>query len=161
MLPTATMIGTDISISLGAVARQMGAAQDRWWIIGSAAVALHGADPGPVAGIDVLLSVADAHRILPTIGIAPVAGVADARFRSRVFGVWDGTASPVEFMAGLECRTGDTWLPVRPATRSAVAVGGGIVHVPDRGELGSILVAFGRPKDLARTARLMPDRMVE
>jgi len=49
--------------------------------------------------VDVLLSAADARRILPAIGIALRQGSSHASFRSSIFGRWTKTALPVEFMA--------------------------------------------------------------
>jgi len=65
-----------LSASLKAVGTIMDAACDPWWIIASGAVALHGADTGQVADVDVLLSVTDATRILPAIDIEPQLGFA-------------------------------------------------------------------------------------
>jgi hypothetical protein len=104
--------------------------------------------------VDVLLSVADARRILPTIGIEPRPGSLHTAFRSSVFGTWTGTGLPVEFMAGFQRRSGEAWLPVRPATRQAVEVQGAVVFVPERIELQAMLTAFGRPKDIERARGL-------
>ncbi len=130
-------------------------ARDPWWIIASAAVALHGADPGHVADVDVLLSVTDAQRILPPIGIQLREGSAHAAFRSTIFGTWTGTTPlPVEFMADFHHQSGKTWLPVLPATRQRVEVAGVVVFVPEKADLQGILTAFGRPKDLQRVQSL-------
>ncbi|WP_375428054.1 hypothetical protein [uncultured Sphingomonas sp.] len=143
-----------LSTSLNAIGNIMVQTHDPWWIIASAAVALHGANPGHVADIDVLLSVADARRILPTIGIEPRQGSAHAAFRSSIFGTWTGTALPVEFMADFHRRSGEAWLPVQPAARQSVEVEGVVVFVPDRAELQAMLAAFGRPKDMERAQSL-------
>jgi hypothetical protein len=127
---------------------------DPWWIIASAAVALHGADPGHVADVDVLLSVADARRILPTIGIDLRPGSSNAAFRSSIFGTWTGTVLPVEFMADFHRRSGGAWLPMLPATRQPVEVNNVVVFVPERTELQTMLAAFGRPKDMERARSL-------
>jgi hypothetical protein len=140
--------------ALQAVAKAMAPARDPWWIIASAAVALHGADAGAVADVDVLLSRADAMRILPTIGVAPAAGSESAGFRSGIFGTWRGTALPVEFMADFTYRYRSDWITVAPTTRQVIDVSGTTVFVPERGELHRLLLAFGRPKDLARSASL-------
>lgn len=130
-------------------------ARDPWWVIASAAVALHGVDPGHVADVDVLLSVADARRILPTIGIQLRKGVAHPAFRSSIFGTWTGaTPLPVEFMADFHRRSGEAWLPVQPATRQRIEVDGVVVFLPERTELQAMLTAFGRPKDLERARSL-------
>ena len=102
-----------LSASLKAIGDVMAEAHDPWWIIASAAVALHRADPGNVSDVDVLLSVADARHILPTIGIELQPGSAHDAFRSSIFGTWTGTALPVEFMADFRRRSGEEWLPVQ------------------------------------------------
>lgn len=153
-------ISPSLTESLVAIAAIMSPADDPWWIIASAAVALHGADPGRVSDIDVLLSIADATRLLPAIGIALAGGTPHPTFRSGIFGTWTGTALPVEFMAGFHRWSGAIWLPVQPTTRQSVAVDGVTVFVPARAELLDMLIAFGRPKDLERARRLaaLPER---
>ena len=144
-----------LSASLNAVGDIMAEARDPWWIIASAAVALHGANSGHVADVDVLLSVVDARRILPPIGIELRQGSAHAAFRSSIFGIWTGTALPVEFMADFHRRSGEAWLPVQPATRQRIEVDGGvIVFAPEKPELQAMLAAFGRPKDKERARHL-------
>ena len=143
-----------LSASLSAIGSVMAEAHDPWWIIASAAVALHGADPGHVSDVDVLLSVADARRILPAIGIEPRPKSAHAAFRSSIFGTWTGTTLPVEFMADFHRRSGEEWLPVQLATRLSVEVEGVVVFIPERAELQAMLAAFGRPKDIQRAQSL-------
>lgn len=147
-------IGEDPASSIAAVGRLMEAAHDPWWIIASAAVALHGADPGRVADVDVLLSVADAQRLLPPMGLVVRPGSRHARFRSRVFATWVEPPLPVEFMAGLRYRADDRWVSVAPGTREAVESGGVTVFVPGRAELIGMLHGFGRAKDIERADRL-------
>ncbi len=132
----------------------MADAHDDWWLIGSAAVALHGADPGTMADVDVVLSEADARRIFTLQDIASAPGIADERFVSRLFATWTEPPLPVEFMAGLHRSQGGVWQPVRPRTRVAVERDGWRVFVPARTELAEILRSFGRPKDLRRLAAL-------
>lgn len=148
------IVNPALSASLNAISNVMAETHDPWWIIASAAVALHGADPGHVADVDVLLSVADARRILPAIGVELRPGSAHAASRSSIFGTWSGTVLPVEFMADFHRRSGEAWLPVRPATRRPVEVGGVVVFVPERAELQGMLAAFGRPKDMERARSL-------
>ncbi|MEH3104079.1 MAG: hypothetical protein PGN12_09265 [Sphingomonas phyllosphaerae] len=133
------------------VATALRDARDPWWVIGSAAVRLHGGDTS-VADIDVLTSAQDAERLLETWAGAATIGGASDRFRSHPFARLDGAALPVEVMADLELRTESGWQRVRPLTR----VARGDVFVPDRDELRAILRAFGRGKDLARAALLDP-----
>lgn len=142
--------------TLGSVAAILTTARDPWWIIASAAAALHGATPITVADVDVLLSVADIGRILPQLGIEPYPAPPNPLFRSRVLAKWPGPPVPVDLMAGFEHRVGDTWHPVRPATRQAISIRAATVYVPERDELRRIIEGFGRPKDLER-ARLLAE----
>lgn len=147
-------IDTSIIASLKAIGAIMTAANDPWWIIASAAVALHGADPGPIGDVDVLLSVDDATRILPAIGIELRHGTDHPDFRSGIFGTWTGTTLPVEFMADFYYRSGIDWVQVQPATRQLIDVDGIAIFVPDRAELQRLLEHFGRPKDIERALHL-------
>jgi hypothetical protein len=142
------------ALALMQVTEAMANAVDDWWLIGSAAVALHGADPGGIADIDVLLSEADARRILPLLGLPLIEGRPDNRFASQVFARWPRPPLAVEFMAGLSQRIEGEWRPVVPRSRVEVAGATWRVFVPDRDELGAILRSFGRPKDLRRLAAL-------
>lgn len=144
----------DLTTALQAVGALMRAAHDPWWVIASAAVALHGADAGQVGDIDVLLSVDDAKRILPMLGVEPAAGSAHRDFRSALFGTWRGTALPVEFMAGFAYRSGTGWVQVEPASRQRIDIAGTTLFIPDRTELRRLFEAFGRPKDIARARAL-------
>lgn len=143
-----------LQLALGAVGRIMASAREPWWIIGSAAVALHTARPAAVADVDVLLGLEDAQRLFPLMGLVAAAGTAHPDFRSTVFGRWQGSALPVEFMAGFHHRSAAGWRPVRPASRQRIIVESAAVFVPDRAELHDLLVAFGRPKDIDRAQRL-------
>lgn len=140
--------------TLGPVAAIMEEARDPWWIIASAAAALHGASPIIVADVDVLLSVEDINRLLPVLGIEPYRGPPNPLFRSEVLAKWPAPPVPVDLMAGFEHRIGDSWHPVQPVTRQAITIGAATVYVPERDELRRIIAGFGRPKDLER-ARLL------
>ena len=147
-------ISTRLRVTLRAVGTALAHARDPWWVIGSAAVALYGADPGQVADVDVLLSTTDAVRLLPLIAVVVGPGSPHPDFRSSMFGTWDGAPLPVEFMAGFRHRSGSGWAEVEPATRSPVDIDGVTVFIPNRSELRRLLEAFGRPKDLDR-ARIL------
>jgi hypothetical protein len=142
--------------TLASVAAIMADARDPWWIIASAAAALHGASPITVADVDVLLSVEDARLLLPVLGVAPYQAPPNPLFRSEVLAKWPALPVPVDFMAGFEHRVGDAWHPVWPATRQAITIGAATVYVPERDELRRIIAEFGRPKDLER-ARLLAE----
>lgn len=133
------------------VAQGMADACAPWWLIGSAAVALHGAETS-VADIDVLCAEADARMVLMSLGGRVQPDGDDALFRSAVFGRCDTTTLPIEVMAGLRVR-GE---PVRLVTREWIACGPISVPVPSRAELIALLRRFGREKDLARAALLDP-----
>lgn len=126
-----------------------------WWVIGSAAVVLHGAAT-PVGDIDLLLDEADATPLAMRLDLAARPGVPDATFRSSVFFRWTGAALPVEFMAGLTVQERGAWRPVALKTCEWVPIGAETIAVPARDELRTLLRRFGRAKDLARAALLAP-----
>lgn len=129
----------------------MAPARDPWWVIGSAAVTLHGADPGSIDDIDIVLSVADARRVLPPLGVALLPGGSDGQFRSAIYNRWTIPAHPAEFMAGFELCEGAQWIPVGFVSREEMRPG---IFAPSRDELHALLLRFGRPKDLVRAASL-------
>ena len=135
------------------VAEVLEAAQDDWWLIGGAAVALQGLAI-EIADIDVLLSARDARQVIATLNIRPNEGVAIDRVRSDIWARWTALPLGVDLMAGLQIRTDDHWTRVEPATREAVAVEGRVIYVPARVELVAICRLFGRPKDLERAEGL-------
>jgi hypothetical protein len=135
------------------VAATLADAEDDWWLVGGAAVALQGLDI-PIADIDVLMSRRDIDRVIARLGIAPVEGVAIDRIRSEVWARWTAPPLVVDFMTGLQVRTGECWTRVAPGTRQAVNVDGRTLYVPARSELIDILRLFGRPKDLERAEGL-------
>jgi hypothetical protein len=122
------------------------AARDPWWIIGSAAMALHDV-PGLVIGdIDLLMSRSDAAALLRSKGIEPAPGEAGGRFRSEVFGRWRAGAYVVETMGGFHL----DGLELVPETRVAA----GSLYVPTVRELIAMCGLFGRPKDKERAQLL-------
>jgi hypothetical protein len=74
----------DLSATLNSLAGAMTAAEDDWWIFGSAAAALHGVEVDCVTDIDVLVSSADAHRLMAKYSLANLADGGSDRFRSDV-----------------------------------------------------------------------------
>ena len=139
--------------TLAAVAAALADSRAPWWVIGSAAVILHGGRTD-ARDVDVLLSQGDAEQLAIRLALPNLAGDGDARFRSAKLLRWTAPPLAVEFMAVLEVNGEGGWHPVRP--RSRVPAGG--VYVPDEDELAAILVTFGRHKDLARAALLRPSR---
>lgn len=144
----------ELVTSLKRVAELMARAEHDWWIIGSAAVALHGRDPGGIADIDVLLSVEDSENILEPRVILPELKPPHPQFHSKWFSRWDGTPVPVEFMAGFQLFDGEEWRPVMFETRERVELNGLALFVPSKEELRALFLRFGRGKDLQRAAAL-------
>ena len=139
-----------IAAAVGPVVAAMSALRRPWWVIGSAAVVLHGA-PTSVADIDVLCgSEDDARAVISALGGEILVGTGTDLFRSTVFGRCSAIPLPVEVMAGLSVR-GE---PVRLTTREWRHDDDVQVPVPSRAELIALLRRFGRPKDLARAALL-------
>ncbi len=139
-----------LTTTLSQVAAALRSAHDPWWVIGSAAVWLHGVGTA-VSDVDVLTSASasDARAMLAAWPDA-VIGAAGERFRSQPYARLPGRGLPIEIMAGIEVRVGHIWRAVRPMTRTARAG----VFVPERAELVAILRLFGRDKDLRRAALL-------
>ncbi len=129
-------------------------ARDPWWVISSAAVALHGVAAVKVADVDVVTSVEDARRVMARLGVGPAKESASLMFRSTVFGQWKAPPLMVEIMAGFHVMTASGWTEVIPRTRVPMLVEEAIVYVPDRVELAEMLRLFGRPKDLERVRLL-------
>lgn len=129
--------------------------REPWYLIGSAAASLAGADVS-VADLDVLASADDAARLenqwrdLRDLVYAPAG--ADL-FRSR-FARFRFPGLPVEVMGGLELDRGDGWRPVQVHEATSVSVAGFTVPIPTVAEQIRILESFGRPKDLQRAALL-------
>lgn len=138
------------------VAAIMAPARHDWWIIASAAMALHGVDPGPVRDIDVLFDLRDAEAVLGPLGLEPRVGVGDGLFRSDLFVTWTGTALPVELFAGFAVLEAEGWVPVAFESRQAIDLDDARLWVPSRDELYAVFLRFGRDKDLARAARINP-----
>ncbi|WP_296678223.1 hypothetical protein [Novosphingobium sp.] len=134
----------------------MAPARHDWWIIGSAALALHGFDPGPVGDVDVLLDPRDFQQVLAPLAIDSAAGGDADRFRSDMFATWYGGALPVELFAGFSVREGQTWQQVALRRRQPVDLDGQRLWVPPPAELHALLLRFGREKDLARAALISP-----
>ncbi|WP_146168563.1 hypothetical protein [Sphingomonas sp. PP-CE-3G-477] len=136
------------------IADAMRDARDPWWVISSAAVALHGVAPIEVGDVDVLMSVGDARRVMDSLGVVPIEDGASSLFRSTLFGRWESPPLVVEIMAGFHVATGSGWTEVLPRTRVPIFVDERVVYVPDRAELAEMLRLFGRPKDLERVRLL-------
>jgi hypothetical protein len=136
------------------VAQAANEAADAWWLIGSAAVVLHGGDVPNVRDVDLLMSASDAEAFINRVRAKRGGAEASDRFRSSVFGIWNTPPVPVEVFGGFAVVTDRGWRPVSLSTREPVAVRGATVYVPAAEELIRLLRSFGRPKDLERATLL-------
>lgn len=142
--------------ALALLAEAMAPARHPWWIISSAALVLHGRDPGDVGDIDVLFDPRDAESLLGSLGLPVAPGRGTNLFRSTVFAAWNCAGVAVELFAGFELCEEGVWTPILPASRIPVEVEGRVLYVPDQAELRAMFLRFGRPKDLARATMLSP-----
>ncbi len=120
---------------------------DDWWIIGSAAAALSGAEIAIVRDVDLLLSKRDARRLLDLWKEeAHSAAMPDAQFRSAVFARYEAAPLPIEAFGNFEMNIRGQWRAIAPLTREAR----GAVFTPSVAEQIALLQAMGRSKDEAR-----------
>ncbi|WP_431850672.1 hypothetical protein [Allosphingosinicella sp.] len=139
-----------LATALGLVAEAARGARDPWWIIGSAAMALHGAGPLKVGDIDLLMSRADAARLLERHGRGAAPGSMHDKFRSDVFGRLELDDYAVEVMGGFHVHDGESWREVVPSSRVEVRLEDTELFVPCVEELIGMCRLFGRPKDVER-----------
>jgi hypothetical protein len=136
--------------TLREIARKATEFDDDWWIIGSAAAHLVGADVGEIQDIDLLLSERDAlHLLQQWPPPAPGGGPTD-QFRSRVFAHFDHLPLPVEIMAGFELRLAGAWRMIAPKTRMR----SGEIFTPSVAEQIELLQMMNRKKDQPRIMAL-------
>jgi hypothetical protein len=145
-------MGAELRDTLLMVADAMALAQAPWWIIASAAAALHGAEM-QVADVDLLVGMADGEALLARLGLSSDPRPSE-RFRSDLFARWTAPPLPVEIMAGFHVLDGAEWRPVCPATRIVRRLGHTTLYAPSVAELIEHGLLFGRPKDLARATIL-------
>jgi hypothetical protein len=125
-----------------------------WWLIGSAAMVLHGVALAAIDDIDILTTPAGARRLAAQWGVEPTTPGPSEKFDSEVFFERTDTPLAVEVMAGFRVKVGGDWTPVLPTSREALAGPGGPWFSPSRGELLNILALFGRAQDLTRAKLL-------
>ncbi len=155
MLRTATVcMSNALRETLVGVALAAKDARAPWWVISSAAAALHGAAPLDVADVDLLMGEEDARELVASGSGTVCSGEPSDRFRSRFFGRLTGLPLVVEVMAEFYVRGPERWDRVWPSTRVCLLVDDSKIYVPDRVELVAILELFGRSKDLHRAELL-------
>lgn len=131
-------------------------AEDQWWIIGSAAVVLHGGHVTHVKDVDLMMSARDADAFLRRVGAQRGGAEPSDRFYSPVFGVWSEPPVPVEAFGGFRLAINGTWQEVSFPTREPIKVGEATVYVPSATDLVQLLQSFGRAKDWERANLLRP-----
>jgi hypothetical protein len=142
--------------TLEVVVTATAATRDPWWIIGSAAMALHGVERVDPVDVDLMMSPEDARRLLRDRGTADDSRDEHESFRSQVFGRLTDEALPIDVMGGFHFRRGGEWIGLRPESREAIALPFGVIFAPSLAELIEITQGFGRPKDLIRV-QIMED----
>lgn len=127
---------------------------DPWWIIGGTAFEIMTSPDPIISDIDVLISNADAQRLIDLNGWVNQAEGGSTLFRSTCFLKTSYDGIPIELMSGLEVRQGVRWSPIAPQTRRKVAFGGIEIYLPEANELARIFETCGRPKDMLRAQYL-------
>lgn len=127
--------------------------REPWRLFGSAAMELVGA-PGVVAAdVDLLVSEADAERLIARLGAERIPG-GTALLRSAVFGKATSTPLPVEIMAGFEVFSDGAWRPVRIDSARPIDWRGASLVTPSVEEQIALCRLFGREKDAVRARAL-------
>jgi hypothetical protein len=142
--------------TLAMIGQAAAGAADPWWIIGSAAVVVHGGAVPHVKDVDLMMSGGDAEVLVRRVGGEFPRADASDRFRSRIFGVWTKPPVPVEVFGDFSLLIDGEWRELSMSTREAATSGGSCVFVPSAEELVRVLHSFGRPKDLERARLLTP-----
>lgn len=151
----AGMLTDDLRITLEGVGQALAEARHDWWVIASAAAALHGVTDPPVGDVDVLVDDADLADLSRRRSLRRVDTPPHPLFASRVLMQWTEAPMTVELMAGFRIQSGGRWRDVRPTTRRIFVIGSSEVFAPSREELAELLLAIGRPKDIRRARSLI------
>jgi hypothetical protein len=137
--------------TLKEIAGAASALKDEWWILGSAAAALSGADILEVRDVDLLLSERDARDLLARWSERRTEEVAASdQFRSTVFARFVDAPLPIDVFGEFEMRVRGDWRRIEPLTRERR----GDVFTPSIAEQIALLEAMDRDKDKARIAAL-------
>src|SRR6476661_4984183 len=112
-----------LSQTLAMIAAAAQSATDRWWLIGSAAVVLHGGSVEAVKDVDLMMSPSDAEAFLRRTGGHVGGAQPSNRFRSKIFGVWSAPPVPIEVFGGFRLAADRQWRDVVIASREPVTVG--------------------------------------
>lgn len=137
--------------TLSLIADDLRDLSEPWWLIGSAAMVLHGVELAAIDDVDILTTPAGARALAARWGVEPAMPGPSERFASEVFVQRTDTPLAVEVMAGFSVKTLQGWVPVLPQSR--VALSGGW-YAPSRADLLGMLARFGREQDLERAKLL-------
>ena len=140
--------------TLDLIADDLHALSEPWWLIGSAAMVLHGVILAAIDDVDILTTPAGARALAAHWSVEPTAPGPSEKFDSEVFFQRSDTPLTVEVMAGFRVRAAGRWIAVLPKTREALAGPGGPWFAPSRAELLEMLALFGRAQDLTRAKLL-------
>lgn len=144
------MLSRNLILTLQGAASFLAIAKDPWWVLGSAAVALKGYDAGEVGDVDILVSEADASRLMARHGLKNKQDGGTALFRSSFFLLPELGPVRVEAMAGYEICERGTWAPVWPSSREIIHLCKAGLFVPSDQNLIDIFKRLGRDKDRLR-----------
>lgn len=148
------MLTQPLATTFTRLAAEMRIARDDWWVFGSAAMALFGLEPDRVKDIDVIVSTADARRLMKAHALDNLADGGTPVFRSEIVLHPDFGEVPVEVLANFQTLTQGRWTRVRPRSRVAFPFETGPIYTPSRADLAAVFLACGRPGDLERAAIL-------
>lgn len=137
--------------TLDLIAADLHVLSEPWWLIGSAAMVLHGVALAAIDDIDILTTPAGARALAERWNVTLTAPTPTEQFDSDVFFQRSDTPLAVEVMAGFRVKTTHGWAPVLPRTRVALE---GRWFAPSKTELLKILALFGREQDLKRAELL-------
>ena len=130
-----------------------------WWIIGSAAATLGGAEGPAPADIDLFGPRASMLNFLRQWRQEERPHAPSNHFRSAPYQrVQFNNCLDIEVMGDLEVFAASRWTPVALSTRVAVKFRGHVLHIPSIDEQIALLRLFGRPKDIARIESIEASR---
>ncbi|MFN2101131.1 1-acyl-sn-glycerol-3-phosphate acyltransferase [Altererythrobacter sp. MF3-039] len=143
-----------LAATLAQLGELLGQSEDDWWVIGSAAAFLHGADAGTIADVDVIVGQSDFERLARHPHFQRYEDIDRTHFSSTAIGKWTNAPMSIEVMCELHVRQDDQWHQVVFESRQRVEHSGQVLYVPERLELIRLFERFGRQKDVERAQAL-------
>ncbi|MDA4847090.1 hypothetical protein [Hoeflea poritis] len=137
------------------IARAAPAGRNDWWIVGSGALMLCGIDVGTIRDVDVMASRETARGFLANWNVPAPPPQPDPFFRSNPFAqIRRPDLLPIDLLGDLHLFEEGRWNPVTFSSRIPAEIGQVQVFVPSLEEQRSLLLRFGRPKDLVRAEQV-------